>query len=256
MSKRDILKNIYLDTLEYSSTLHNKSELPDSIKLKLNPNQIPNLNKKFTKTNIQVVNQDVIKTTIDLNIQLKSNPNPNPDSILVLNLASKKNFGGGAINGSMAQEEELFRKTDYGIHKGAELYPLKLNEFVFTPSVSIVKDEFYNKINPNDVFQVDMLAMSGLYNPVLVDGKLTKSDYDLTYLKIENIFKYSIFKSKTNLILGALGCGVFNNPPLEIIEMFNKCLEKYNGYFENIIFAVKSTRDNNFELFNKYILRK
>jgi len=43
MSKRDILKNIYLDTLEYSSTLHNKSELPDSIKLKLNPNQIPNL---------------------------------------------------------------------------------------------------------------------------------------------------------------------------------------------------------------------
>ena len=254
MSKRDTLKNIYLDTLEYSKTLYDINKLTPSIKLKLNPNTVPNsVKKNFVKTNIQVINQDVIKTTIELYNQIQSNSDKS--KILVLNLASKKHFGGGVENGAMAQEEELFRKTDYGIHKGSELYPLSLNEFVFTSKVSIVKDEFYNKIHPNNIFQVDMLAMSALYNPVIIDGKLSKSDYDLTFSKIDNIFKFAISNSNTNLILGAIGCGVFYNPPLEIIEMFNKCLQKYNGHFENIIFSVKSSRDNNFDLFDKNILR-
>ena len=42
MSKRDTFKNIYLDTLEYSKTISNNNKLSPSIKLKLNPNEVPN----------------------------------------------------------------------------------------------------------------------------------------------------------------------------------------------------------------------
>lgn len=111
---------------------------------------------------------------------------------MVLNLASKKRFGGGVINGAMAQEEELFRKSSYGKHSGSELYPLKLDEFTFTPSVYIVKDELYNRLEADKIFPVDMLAISALANPILFDEKLNESDYNLTFEKIETIFKYAL----------------------------------------------------------------
>ena len=100
-----------------------------------------------------------------------------------------------------------------------------------------------------------MLAISALANPILFDEKLNESDYNLTFEKIETIFKYALQNGNEQLVLGGLGCGVFNNPPLDIIEMYNTCLKKYNGYFANIIFSVKSINDDNFKLFNEYIIR-
>jgi len=249
MYNRDLLKKVYNDTIEYALDISKTNILLPSKKLKHTKlNIIDKYKKKFNTTNIQVFNEDVIKSTIYLYNKLQND-------ILVLNLASKKQFGGGVMNGAMAQEEELFRKTSYGLHYGKELYPLKLNEFVFTPKVFVLKDENYNRLNIKNIFTVDMLAISAIYKPQQINGKLNESDYDLTLKKIETIFKYAIYNHNINLILGALGCGVFQNPPNEIIEIFNKCIKKYNGYFNNIIFSIKSTNDNNFELFNKYIIR-
>lgn len=251
--RKELNKKIYSDTLEYVDELELADKLAPSIKLKIkNQDVISSYKKKFDKTIIQVLNQDVIKTTIDLhnapNMRFKNN-------IFVLNLASRTHFGGGVKNGAMAQEEELFRKTSYGKHFGSELYPLKLNEFTFTPCVYVIKDENYKRIDKDKIFPVDMLAISALSNPILIDGKLNKQNYNLTFEKIETIFKYALFNGNEHLILGALGCGAFNNPPMDIIEMYNVCLKKYNGYFASIIFTVKSTSDNNFELFNNYILK-
>jgi hypothetical protein len=53
---------------------------------------------------------------------------------MVLNITSSTHFDQGVKNGAMSQEEELFRKTTYEKHYGAKLYPLKINEFTFTPS--------------------------------------------------------------------------------------------------------------------------
>jgi uncharacterized protein (TIGR02452 family) len=251
-SRKESNKKIYADTLEYVDELSLSSKLSPTIKLKIkNEEIIFNYKKKYNKTIIQVINQDVIKTTIDL----YNTNNNQKKNILVLNLASKKHFGGGVKNGAMAQEEELFRKTSYGKHFGAELYPLNLNEFTFTPEVYIIKDESYNRIDVDKIFSVDMLAISALANPILVNDKLNEPDYNLTFYKIETIFKYAQTNGNEHLVLGALGCGAFNNPPLDIIEMFNVCLKKYNGYFANIIFSVKSIFDDNFNLFNEHIVR-
>jgi uncharacterized protein (TIGR02452 family) len=174
---------------------------------------------------------------------------------MVLNLASRTHFGGGVKNGIIAQEEELFRKTTYGKHYGAKLYPLKLNEFAFTPSVYIIKDEHYNRLNIDNIFTVDMIAISALSNPILVDGKLKKSNYEITLEKIETIFKFALHNGNNNIVIGTFGCGTFNNPLMDIIEIYNICLKKYNGNFINIIFSIKSICDNNYVLFNNHIHR-
>jgi len=48
-----------------------------------------------------------------------------------------------------------------------------------------------------------------------------------------------------NLILGAFGCGAFNNPPKLVAEIFRKLLidERYAMYFEKVVFAIKKTGD-------------
>jgi uncharacterized protein (TIGR02452 family) len=75
-------------------------------------------------------------------------------------------------------------------------------------------------------------------------------------ITIENIFRVAYLHKKETLILGALGCGVYRNPPQIIISLFNEFIKKYNGCFKNIIFAVYSTKDNNYELFNEKIIKK
>ena len=138
-SKREFYKKIYNDTLEYIDELSLTSKLLFTQKLKMKSHDIIlSYEKKYNKTTIQVLNQDVIKSTIDLH----TNNNNQKKNIMVLNLASKKRFGGGVINGAMAQEEELFRKSSYGKHSGSELYPLHLLKF----KMPILNSKFIVKI--------------------------------------------------------------------------------------------------------------
>ena len=53
----------------------------------------------------------------------------------------------------------------------------------------------------------------------------------------------------TNIVLDALGCGVFANQPEEVAEIFNEMIKKYGKCFDNIYFAIKSVRDNNYDVF-------
>ena len=244
------LIKIYNDTLKYSKEIITR-EPPESYKLKFYNEDIrEKFPKLFEKTNIRVEDCDVIESIINLNKYSPSNKN---NKMLVLNLASDKHFGGGVRNGAMAQEEELFRKTDYGNHFGQELYPLKKDEFVVTPCVYVVKDSNYKCLDVKDIIPVDGLAIAGIRNPKLDNERLNENDYNLTKQKIEIIFKFAIYNKNTNLVLGALGCGVFRNPPEDIVKIYNYCLEKYDGYFENIIFSVLSTYNNNYKIFNENI---
>ena len=257
---------IFHDTLDYCKTLTNlkqfqtpseKHNLITSKQCKNELSTIYNTIESTHKTNIYVVNDDVIECTLQLNHILKNQQTNNKQTnILVLNLASHKHYGGGVASGAMAQEEELFRKTDYYFHDGEHLYPLKNNEYTSVKNVSIVKYKNYDRIQPNEIIQIDCLAISAICQPKLIDDEnLSKNDYRLTEAKIENIFLHAIKNNNKNLILGALGCGVFRNPPEDIIKIYNTYLTKYHMYFDNIIFSVYSLRDNNHALFHAGIKR-
>lgn len=71
--------------------------------------------------------------------------------------------------------------------------------------------------------------------------------------RIRNIFEVAIANGVDNLVLGAFGCGAFNNPPEMAAGVFKRLLidNRYASYFEKVAFAIKKTRDvcPNYEAF-------
>lgn len=203
--------------------------------------------KKYEKTKIDVVNDDVLAVT-------KHYHDIGEKQIIVLNLASDRCPGGGVASGAMAQEEELFRRSNYFMCLDDKFYPLSPASIVYTPNVTIVKDKHYaDLIAP---FTVSMLAAAAVRRPQLRrDGSYSDRDYSIMYHTIHNIFKVAYLSGYETLILGALGCGAFYNPPEEVVKIYNIFLEKYNGCFKNIVFAVYSRSDDNFDIFSKHIFR-
>lgn len=168
---------------------------------------------------------------------------------MVLNASSAKRFGGSAETGAVGWEEELFRKTDYGCHPGKEFYPIFKNEYVVTRDVTILKNGSYEAIANSEFRKVDMIAMAAIKQNEKKEV-LSEDDYLLTKTKIQTIFLYAIYHQYTALVLGALGCGVFKNPPPVISSIFKEVIVEYGGYFDRIVFSVFSGSGNeNFDIF-------
>lgn len=183
----------------------------------------------------------------------------NQSQVLVLNLASDRKHGGGVWSGSKAQEEDLYRKTNYNEANDTKLYPLKLYDAVYSPLVHIVRDNDFNVIQP--CIPISCLAIAAIRNPRTIyrnneiDYKY-QDDYDIMQIKIEMIFQIALKNNHTHLVLGALGCGAFHNPPLEVAHIFKKMIEKYQYHFTKIGFAILCGPNNkNFEIF-KNVLSK
>ena len=180
--------------------------------------------------------------------------------ILVLNLASFMRSGGGVERGCKAQEEDLYRKSNYFQANNHNFYPLRKSQVVYSPTVHIIKDSDYNLLDKP--VTVSCLAVAALKNPPLF--KMTgmrqhyKNDIDRNIMqaKIDMIFKVAILHKHTDLVLGALGCGVYNNPRVEVALMFKKSIQKYGKYFRRIGFAILSSGDSsnsNFNIFKKIL---
>ncbi|AUL77498.3 hypothetical protein QJ856_gp0030 [Tupanvirus deep ocean] len=184
--------------------------------------------------------------------------NNTESKVMVLNLASDVSSGGGVVRGAKAQEEDLYRKSNYFEANSQSLYPLKNTEVIYSPLVHVVKDRNYKLLQTP--YPVSCLAVAALRNPrlnKLSNGKDTyyfQSERNITQDKINMIFKVAIKHGHTDLVLGALGCGVFNNPNEEVALMFKNALNQYGHYFKRIGFAILSgTGNTNFDVFKNII---
>lgn len=196
-------------------------------------------------------------------------------SCLVLNMANFDQIGGGVRNGHRAQEEELFRRTDYftkvslhdklmsdrHVNFGSEQIVMEnegdfdvgnpnVYHFLLTPNVRVLTNIDGSTIPPSQIFNVDMLACAAdhLNDP----SKLNVVDAEA---RISNIFEFAKSRGYKTLILGALGCGVYNNPPEKIAEIFRDTARQFNN-FDHVVYAVKAVGKNgqaNFETFSKVI---
>lgn len=84
------------------------------------------------------------------------------------------------------------------------------------------------------------------------DYKLTRSKYERTSRKISGILEIALRNGQQNLVLGAIGCGAFYNPPYDIAEIFRDQLNSpaFKGKFKRIVFAIpKSKWHKNHEIF-------
>ena len=226
-------------------------------------------------TQISVLNVDCILATRDL-VEQGFNP-------AVLNMASLYHPGGGVLQGSGAQEEDLCRRSTlaislyqfslpggrYGdladmvnVKRRVERYPMD-NTYggIYSPDITFfraTKDEGYALLD--EPFRAAVISVASLnYNPkhghnVLDNGNIPESDKPILREKIRTILRIGVLKGHDSLVLGALGCGAFCTPPSQMARLFHEVIDEqeFQGRFSKIVFAIiDSPSSNNFKPFQK-----
>lgn len=177
------------------------------------------------------------------------------ETVLALNFASAKNPGGGFLGGSQAQEESLARST--GLYpcllEAEEYYTINrktsscfyTDYIIYSPQVPLLKDDAGNYL--------PTLQKAGFITAPAVNTGVVKRQESERVGDIPKAMKTRLAKvlaiAKENghqqLVLGAWGCGVFQNDPKEVAQYFQEVLEgDFKGVFELVVFAIyaKDTR--------------
>lgn len=176
------------------------------------------------------------------------------DNPCCLNFASHKRPGGGYLSvidlkmPIKTQEEDLFRRSDLPvIMDNADVrkhYPLRGVNGIYC-QCTVNKDARLDSI---DEFVVGVVTVAAVVNPRL------NEDDNLIRAKVERILDICVDNGHVNLVLGAWGCGVFNNDPEKIVKLFLEFLSgKFVGMFENVVFAIPGKNSFNYTVFEEQI---
>lgn len=191
-------------------------------------------------------------------------------SVVALNFANYLSPGGGFLYGALAQEEMLCMEST--------LFPVLMYQY----------DEYYDIHYDHKNIYLDsyMAGDDMMYSPDVLfikGGSLAKADiitaaapalhiensdfykeYDYTedtyytsilYLRIKKILEISGMRDCDTLILGAFGCGAFQNDPKLVSGLFKKALDEVNIKAKHVVFAIpKKYSEENFECFYNTIL--
>ena len=169
--------------------------------------------------------------------------------VAVLNLASERSPGGGWQNGAMAQEEALCYRSSLYLSLHKSYYPIPSLSAIYSPEVLIIRDASSagHALRCSDVSScpvTSVISIAALRHPTLTDDRRrfkNEGQRAETKRKIRLVLRLAASKGHTKLVLGALGCGVFNNPPKEVARCFLEVFrepEFAGGWWEEIVFAV------------------
>jgi uncharacterized protein (TIGR02452 family) len=177
---------------------------------------------------------------------------------LVLNLADNKIAGGCLEMGSGAQEESLFRRTNYCSSLKQDLYPIKNGEAIYSPQVSVIKTNEatgWELLNIKNLPKISFIACPGIKYPntIIVNDEIKLNDDDVNALKekITTIIQIAIKFNHDTIIFGALGCGAWKNPKKHVAQIFKEVLQKYDGCVLNFYFAILTTTSENYSISNR-----
>ena len=174
----------------------------------------------------------------------------------VLNFASYNNPGGNFINGSKAQEECLCHESYlYNVLKGRIGYykinhknknrSLYTDRALYSPNVRFTKE-------CKDVF-CDVITCAAP-NKTAAQKYCNVSDEENSEVlkeRIEFVLKIAQDNGVDNLILGAYGCGVFGQDPLEVAKIFKEFLSGKYKCFNKVIFAIPNRLEMNYRCFKR-----
>lgn len=202
--------------------------------------------------------------------------------VCVHNFASATNPGGGVTKGSTAQEECLCRCSTlyfnlnvadmwngfYTPHRDAQ-DPIHNDDCIYTPEVVVFKSDIaMPKLLPEkEWYKVDVITCAapnlrlkpGNAMNVGDGAKMAKiGDKALLELhekRLSRILDIAAAAGDEVVILGAFGCGAFENNPEVVVRAAKNVIEKYKKHFETIEFAVYcSPRDErNYEIFKRVL---
>lgn len=176
----------------------------------------------------------------------------------VLNMANRQNPGGGVHLGAGAQEENLFRRSDYyrflyqfkptlaekyGLTPDPKhSYPLDRNfGGIYADGVTVFRsDEKNGYALLGQPFKVAFVAVAAINRPEVVDNRISPELVLPTINKIRTILRIAYMNGHHHLVLSAFGCGAFCNPPRHMAELFKLVLEEeeFRHRFAEIVFAI------------------
>lgn len=95
-------------------------------------------------------------------------------------------------------------------------------------------------------YKLSFIAAAALECPNLTEGyRLNTEDENITIEKIKTILALAASEKHDCVVLGAFGCGAFNNPPLHIAEIFKNVIEKhFQNVFNIIAFSIIFSEEN------------
>jgi uncharacterized protein (TIGR02452 family) len=255
-------KSVFDDTVSCVLSEHYISEHGKTIALPFDKNlvqgsciynkELPPLPPLSYKTKVSVANEDCLAIARTYG-----------EKVLVLNMANAYQPGGGVENGSGAQEENLFRSSNYflslyqfqeeyakkyNLKKSKKTYPLD-SRFgaVYSPGATVFRgreEDGYPLLN--SPFKVSFLAIAAIDQPRLIEKDkkwlLDEAGITLTKEKLRTLFSVAKANGHTVLVLSALGCGAFCNPPGHMAALFHEVLQEkpFAQAFTEIVFAIKN----------------
>lgn len=188
---------------------------------------------RFDTTRVQVINE----TTLVAARRLVEAG----ERVMALNFANGIQPGGGFLHGARAQEEVLCRSSAlYATLRGDPMYaahaqrprPDSSDWAILSPAVPVFRSD---EGTPLDVlWTVDFLTCAAPYAPAIGQpdaGDLLQQRIGRV-LEIARAFDYSA------LVLGAWGCGAFDNDPARTARDFKQALQRHTGAFSEVVFAI------------------
>lgn len=174
-----------------------------------------------------------------------------PGKVAVLSYASARNPGGGYLNGAQAQEEALCRGSalyatlrrtpEYYAHHRAERSAFYTDRVIHSPGVPVFRDDRGRLLDTP-------YAAGFLTSPAPNAGVIRRTAPESVHLipaalasRAERVLEVAAVRGYRRLVLGAWGCGVFQNDPAEVAGVFRALLAddgRFAGHFEQVVFGI------------------
>ncbi|WP_030720907.1 TIGR02452 family protein [Streptomyces sp. NRRL F-2580] len=187
---------------------------------------------------------------------------PDAAPVAALNFASARNPGGGYVRGAKAQEEALCRASAlyetlleapeyYEVHR-AERSTFYTDRVIHSPGVPVFRDDRGELLETP--FRVGFLT-----SPAPNAGTIRRQEPQRVaeipgalVRRAELVLEVAALHGYRRLVLGAWGCGVFQNDPAEVAEAFRGLLAgPFSGVFERVVFGVLDRKPETREAFER-----
>lgn len=181
------------------------------------------------------------------------------NKMVALNFASARNPGGGWRHGAKAQEEDLARAS--GLYSSLKSKPMYYNTnilcedtfytdgIIYSPDVPFFRDEYGLLMDEPYYLSIISAPAPNLYAMENIDWSVVEQ---VLYDRMVKILRVAVLNGHRNIILGAWGCGAFQNDTTMIATTWLNALADVQ-HFDHVCFAVydKSIDTETLNIFKK-----
>lgn len=188
----------------------------------------------FERTRVEVTNETTLQAARRM---VDGGARP-----LALNMANGVEPGGGLLRGARAQEESLCRSSAlYATLEGDPMYTFHQRSrirgwtawSILSPDVPVFRDDSGAPLDRP--WPLSFLTCAAPFAPAVGQPAASR----LLEIRIGRLLGVARAFGYSSLVLGAWGCGAFENDPEQTARDFRQALERpFRGAFSDVVFAI------------------